>query len=133
MKNRFLKENFYTIKDAQLLYREKNQFSINVLLNPGHEVYKGHFPQMPVAPGVCIIGMIQEILEEHLHRQLFLNEASDIKFIKPVLPREQNEFEIYYTLKFPSDPVVEASVIIKSGDEIFIKLKGKFMVLPSPS
>jgi 3-hydroxyacyl-[acyl-carrier-protein] dehydratase len=133
MKDKFLDGNFYSVTKSEPLTGENNQFSANILLNPDHPVYKGHFPEMPVAPGVALMGMIQEILEGQLHKSLFLSEASDIKFIRLILPGEQTEFTINYSLKFPGEKMIDANINIKSGDQIFIKIRCKFTVVNFPA
>ncbi|MEP7168628.1 MAG: hypothetical protein ABI855_04605 [Bacteroidota bacterium] len=132
METKFLGGNFYSVTKTEPMNKETNQFSANVLLNPDHPVYKGHFPEMPVAPGVALTGMVQEILEGQMHRPLFLSEASDIKFVRLVLPNDQNEYEVSYTLKFPTETIIDAIVVIRSGDQMFIKMRCKFTDVPFP-
>lgn len=129
MNNKFLEGNFYSITKSESFSEEKNHFTVSVALNPAHPVYKGHFPGMPVAPGVAVIGMIQEILEEQLHKRLFMSEASDIKFMKLILPDDQSEFIITYTLKFDDEKEITANVIIKSGEQIFLKVRCKYTIV----
>ena len=33
-------------------------------LNPQHFIYKAHFPGEPITPGVCIMQIAKELLEE---------------------------------------------------------------------
>ena len=129
MNNKFLEGNFYLITKTESFNKEGNPFTVSVALNPGHPVYKGHFPEMPVAPGVAVVGMIQEILEEQLQKRLFMNEASDIKFMKLILPDDQGEFMITYTLKFDDEKKITANVIIKSGEQIFLKVRCKYTIV----
>ena len=55
-----LLESFYTEISSTDLSSE-NKFTAIVELNPEHKIYKGHFPEIPVAPGVTLIQMLQEI------------------------------------------------------------------------
>jgi 3-hydroxyacyl-[acyl-carrier-protein] dehydratase len=129
MNNKFLEGNFYSVTKTESFNEERNHFTVSVALNPSHPVYKGHFPEMPVAPGVAVVGMIQEILEEQLQKRLFMNEASDIKFMKLILPDDQGEFMITYTLIFDDEKKITANVIIKSGEQIFLKVRCKYTVV----
>ncbi len=123
MQSNFLNKNFYSVSGDKSVGETKEKFSVSVLLNPEHEVYKGHFPGMPVAPGVCLIGMIQEILEKKFGKQLFLSEAFEIKFMKPVLPDEKNDFEVNYEIKFLSEQIIESKVTLMSGDQLYMKMR----------
>ena len=51
-----LLDTYFTIKNHN---RIEDTDVIDVELNPQHPVYKGHFPDMPVAPGVCNIQIIR--------------------------------------------------------------------------
>jgi 3-hydroxyacyl-[acyl-carrier-protein] dehydratase len=42
---------------------ENGETVFGISLNPNSTVYRGHFPGMPVAPGVCSIQMIKECVE----------------------------------------------------------------------
>ena len=38
----------------------------NIHLDASHFIYQAHFPDEPITPGVCIIQIAKELLEEHL-------------------------------------------------------------------
>lgn len=78
-----LKNKLYTIADRQH-EGGTTRFSLN--LNAGHEIYGAHFPGEPVTPGVCLVQMAGELLEECLGRKLQLKKAVNVKFLSPVSP-----------------------------------------------
>jgi len=51
-----LLQNFYKIKDSKTT--EKG-FIYSININEKHEVFKGHFPDNPVVPGVCLIQIMK--------------------------------------------------------------------------
>jgi 3-hydroxyacyl-[acyl-carrier-protein] dehydratase len=57
-----------------------------VKLNPEHFIYKLHFPGNPITPGVCLIQMTQEILEQQFRRAFCLVEISNVKFLQTLIP-----------------------------------------------
>lgn len=57
-----------------------------LLINADHEIFKGHFPGMPVVPGVCMVEMIKEILEEVVGKKTNLKKAGTIKFLHVLDP-----------------------------------------------
>lgn len=63
------------------------QASYRIRLNPGHEIYKAHFPEQPITPGVIIVRMAMELLSDALGRKAHLVGAPNIKFSSPLFPR----------------------------------------------
>ena len=51
--------NFYKIKNIEA----GEKYVVNIEMNPAHEIYNGHFPGMPVVPGVCLTQMVKETVE----------------------------------------------------------------------
>lgn len=122
-----LLDNFYT--ETASTYTTENNSSFNCLieLNPEHEIYKGHFPQIPIAPGVCLIQIIKEVLMTKFNSNLTLSEGNNIKFLNLINPKETNCFQIDFTVaKIDKTILVNASYLNK--DKIFIKFKGKFTI-----
>lgn len=62
------------------------KFNALVLFNPAHPLFKGHFPNLPVVPGVCQIQMVTEITGVLLGRSLRLISASHVKFLELLKP-----------------------------------------------
>lgn len=61
-------------------------FQCQVRLNAEHTIYQAHFPGNPITPGVCLLQMATELLEQHYGERLELHTADAIKFRKPVTP-----------------------------------------------
>ena len=43
--------NFYKVTHSEHI--NETDWVVQVMLNPQHAIYSGHFPQQPVVPGVC--------------------------------------------------------------------------------
>ena len=80
-----LKNKLYRITDRQH-DGETARFALQ--LNTSDEIYGAHFPGEPVTPGVCLVQMAGELLEECLGRKLLLKKAVNVKFLSPVSPVE---------------------------------------------
>jgi len=63
-----LLDNFYTILSSES--SDSTIWTIQVKLNPGHPVYQGHFPGHPVVPGVCLLQLIKECVEDIRQQKL---------------------------------------------------------------
>lgn len=123
--NKPLLNNFYT--SASPVVTGQNSFEATIQLNEGHEVYKGHFPGNPVVPGVVMIQIIKEVLENKTNKKLILSEGDNIKFLAPVIPGQQKSLTLQYTLNGETEITANVNCI---GEEItFLKFKGKFKVV----
>lgn len=89
-------DNFYTIQARKLIDTET--LSVTLQLNKEHEVFKGHFPNHPVLPGVAMVQIIKELTEAHHHISLFMQSANRVKFLNLVNPfqHEQLVFQLTF-------------------------------------
>lgn len=120
-----LLENFYTEIASTYTLENSHSFNSTIELNPNHEIYKGHFPQIPVAPGVCLIQAIKEILMAKLQTKLILTEGSNIKFLILINPKETKQFQVDFIVK-RTDSTLDINANYTNNAKIFLKFKGKF-------
>ena len=125
--NHQLLTNFYTEVSSTFLQNAASFNSI-IRLNPEHEVYKGHFPQVAIAPGVILIQTIKEILMNKFQKELRLVEGDNIKFLALINPNETVDFQIDFTVK-KVENVFEVSASYVNNGKSFTKFKGKFKVI----
>jgi len=69
--------NLYNITSQR---NEENQFYAEISINASHEIFTGHFPGQPILPGVCMMQMVREMLEQQVHQKLQVSEAANMKF-----------------------------------------------------
>jgi 3-hydroxyacyl-[acyl-carrier-protein] dehydratase len=117
-----LKENFYTIQEL-----DNNGVAI-LELNAAHQIFSGHFPGQPVVPGVCLMQMVKEVLEERLQLKTRLKQAANLKFISPVDPRATPELQLNLSYGQSEDGLIKASGSMKSGEIVCFKFQGNFVV-----
>lgn len=72
-----LLNNYYTIAGER---NEGGKDIYDIILNPASEIYKGHFPGMPVAPGACNIQMLTECASKVTGKELMIDAVSKCKF-----------------------------------------------------
>src|SRR6187431_1766616 len=65
-----------------------------IQFNTAHSIFEGHFPGQPVVPGVCMIQMIKEIIQERLGVPARLEVADQVKFLTVINPRETGSVKI---------------------------------------
>ena len=83
--------HFYSVKEFNFT---DNQLKAIIELNPAHDVFKGHFPNNPVTPGVCMLQIFKELSEKGLNKKLFIKECSNVKFMALINPETHSVLDI---------------------------------------
>lgn len=91
-----LLNSFYKIIGLEA---KEDQIKTQLQLNPEHPIFKGHFPENPIVPGVCFIQIIKEILQDFYAATILIAKITNLKFLFPVDPREHREIEILLGLE----------------------------------
>lgn len=82
-----LLEDFYEIRKLSNI--DENRIELIVELQKNHDIFKGHFPNYPIAPGVAMLQILKNGLEKHFQTSLQLHSSSQIKFLNLVNPNEE--------------------------------------------
>ena len=123
MTDTFLLNDFYTVESKSKV--DNSTLKASIKLNANHDIFKGHFEQMPVMPGVCQTQLIKELLQEELGKNLTLVLGNNIKFTGMIIPTQHPVFnvEVKYTL-VENKIDVDAQLFFETT--IFTKFKGTF-------
>lgn len=115
-------DDFYHITE---LKKTEDTIQAEIRLNPDHALYKGHFPQQAVVPGVMQIQIVKEILVAELKQELLIREVMVAKYFRPITPQENLvlHINIAYKLSETSDYMIDASIV--KADNTFAKIKAK--------
>ena len=114
----------YTIESQAL----ENRIDSRISIDPNHAVFKGHFPNQPVMPGVCMLQMLEDALSSQFNSRLQLKYVSMMKFIRMWLPTEHAHAQLTVTYQLTSDELRVTACKIFEGDIVFFKFKGLFHV-----
>ncbi|MCX6278823.1 MAG: 3-hydroxyacyl-ACP dehydratase [Bacteroidetes bacterium] len=127
-----LSNNFFNVETLTLSELALNQLQISasILLNPSHQIFKGHFPGNPVVPGVCQIQMIKELIEQAIKKTIRLTESDNIKFLLMINPLEIPRLKLDILIKTLSEKQFTAIATISYESSLFLKFKGKFENIP---
>jgi 3-hydroxyacyl-[acyl-carrier-protein] dehydratase len=117
-----LRDNLYKIKEIN---NANNTIEALIQLIEDNEIFKGHFPDMPVLPGVCQVEICKELLSHQLQKHFVLKEAASIKFLAFITPNEVKELnaKINFTENAAS---CDVNASLYSGEKTFLKLQAKF-------
>lgn len=89
-----LKNQLYQIERQQVA---EESATFDVSLNAGCFIYKAHFPGNPITPGVCIVQIAKELLEEVVSMPLEISEVKDVKFLSILSPVDYQEVSFRFT------------------------------------
>ncbi len=96
--------------------------AVTVEFNPEHVIYKAHFPGHPITPGVCIIQVITEVLEQELGTPLELALVKNLKFISTISPVDDSTVTINLSQVDNSTAgQVKAKGTITAGSKLYTK------------
>ncbi len=119
-------ENFYTVTERKT--EENNSHSFEIKVNKDHEIFKGHFPENPVMPGVCMIQIIKDLTEETTGKKLFMDKCSNVKFTALINPEINAELNLNIVISEDEDGI-KVKNISKFEDTIALKLSAHYKIL----
>lgn len=108
-----------------LLYtvESQSQGNVRIRLLPESPIYAAHFKGMPVTPGACLIQIACELISAETGKVLDIEEASDVRFVHPVLPNETTELTYQFSRPFPVDQPDFWTVHVLSGETLCARMK----------
>lgn len=112
-----LNNNLYKVVD-------RNDNSFRIELNTESLIYKAHFPEQPITPGVCIIQIASELLKILVNRYIDLSEVINSKFLSVINPLETKEV-VYSFSKMTEDrenKTLKITCTVTSGNTVCAKL-----------
>ena len=119
-----LQDNLYTILSQQ---EEAGLPTFQLRLHPEWPIYKAHFPGHPITPGVCIVQMIQELLQRALRRDVTLCKAKNIKYLSIISPEKVSELNVSFTkIEEQPDGSLKVQAQVAAGETIYTKLSATF-------
>lgn len=116
-------EQFYTIT---AIGQDGDSAVAHLELNPAHAVYEGHFPGMPVVPGVCTLMMVKRCAEKISGKKLSYHYIAGCKFLAAILPSVNNRLKLTLTLKETVDGEYAIQAQMYAGETAVLKLKAHF-------
>jgi 3-hydroxyacyl-[acyl-carrier-protein] dehydratase len=118
-----LKEDFFKVLE---LVVEGNKVTSKIEINEKHAIFDGHFPGIPIVPGVCQIQIVNEIASEVLQQPLILKQARNIKFTNVIDPTKNRVIDVDLQIE-NKEEAFSVNALLFSGDSIFLKFKGLFV------
>lgn len=98
----------------------EGKYVCKVKMNAAHNIYSVHFPGNPVTPGVCLVQMVAEMLEQKYSRRFVLSTAVNIKFKRLVSPNDEPSF--VFSKIVTEDGLLKTIVSIEDEQGQFVKM-----------
>lgn len=118
-----LKNNLYTIT-AKHVEKEKMEARYELELIPTSIIYQAHFPGNPITPGVCILQMGKELVEDALQKKLNINFVKNVKFLSVLSPRQCTavNFLLRKMQVMEEGKEVKVQILVEAADEMKAKI-----------
>ncbi|RYZ28378.1 MAG: hypothetical protein EOP49_41505 [Sphingobacteriales bacterium] len=120
-----LLNNFYDISEWT---QEDNKVHAIIHIDPAHDIFKGHFPRQPVVPGVCMVQIVKEMMEQYSEKQLLFNKGHQIKFLQLLVPAKDDAIQVNISAS-EADGIYAVQADFKKNNEAVFKLSGTFKPL----
>ena len=121
--------DFFFLSD---LKKESDSIQASIKINEHHKIFNGHFPGQPIVPGVCMLQMTKEILEDVLKYKIQLHTAEHLKFLAFINPKENNSINIEIQFTRSENNTIKVTSSLYNAETVFFKFKGLFAKKANP-
>lgn len=118
-----LLNDFFHISELQ---REGFEVKAELIINADHKIFEGHFPGRPVVPGVCMMQMVKEIMEQVTGKKTSLSKAPEMKFLVVIDPGQNNRIQAVLKYSMEENGNMHVSATLMKDELIHFKFKGQF-------
>ncbi|KIA98069.1 3-hydroxyacyl-ACP dehydratase [Flavobacterium sp. KMS] len=117
-------KDFYKI--LSLENTNDSKYDAVILVNDKHDVFKGHFPDNPIMPGVCMIQIIKELSETITKSNLMMQTLSNVKFMALINPEVTPELRLELDITTTEDGLVKVKNTTYFNETVALKLSNVY-------
>ena len=117
-------KDFYKVLSEEKTSDSK--YTITILVNEKHEVFKGHFPGNPIMPGVCMIQIIKELTEKITKQTLMIQTLANVKFMALINPEKNSELRLELDITMTEDNLVKVKNTTYFNETVALKLSNVY-------
>ncbi len=100
--------------------------SCRIVFDAAHDIFGGHFPGQPVVPGVCMMEIVKELMQQMLGSTLMMRAAGNVKFLGLITPDVQPVININWK---QTDEGYKVNAAFKNEAAFLFKLDGHYAVI----
>jgi len=115
-------QKIYSIIDSKI---DNNEIIYNIKIDFSHPLFKGHFPNKPILPGVVMCDIIRHLVSDYLDIKVNLSFAKSIKFSKLIIPSNDNNYFVK-TLINTTDGGYNVKSSISKNEIVYFKLNAEY-------
>ena len=104
----------------------ETEYESQIIFDPAHEIFAGHFPGQPVVPGVCLIRIVKDMAGFISGKNVLMKLGSNIKFLHIIDPRQHAEVFLKGSFHYTDGDTLIVSASIFKRETVFLKFKGTF-------
>lgn len=119
-----LLKDFYKVVSIE--NQAENKHLVLIRVNAEHEVFKGHFPGNPIMPGVCMMQIIKELVEQISGSSLFMQSLSNVKFMALINPLNTPELRLELDITMTETDLVKVKNITYFDETLALKLSSVY-------
>ena len=120
-----MKINKKLVYSSLKITEDKDSISYLIEIDFTHPVFQGHFPEKSVLPGVIMCDIVRYLVSDKLGVKVQLVLAKNIKFLKMVVPSENNTYNVKISMVEDQEKY-NIRAIISQNDEIYFKLNAEY-------
>lgn len=121
-------KNFYEITSKEA-NKEEGIFDFQISINSLHPIFKGHFPDNPVMPGVCMLQIIKDLTEEIVNSKLFMQKCVNVKFMALINPEINSVLQLQTSIS-QVEGIVKVKSTTKFGETLALKMSAEYRIMP---
>ena len=114
-----LLNDFYTLFQHDVA---PGSVKAKISINRMHKIFEGHFPGLPIVPGVCMMQIIREVMEITSEKSLKIASADNMKFLSVINPDQNSDVDVAITYTEDGGTFLVAATLF-AGTVTFFKLK----------
>ena len=119
-----IEKKFYTINT--LKDQGAGKYTVSILLNKDHDIFKGHFPGNPVTPGACMIQIIKELTTQIVGFEIMMTSTSNVKFMALINPEVNPELTLELDINADNPTAIKVKNTTSFSETIALKMSNVY-------
>lgn len=119
-----LLKDFYKV--ISLEENDSQKYLAIIFVNEKHEVFKGHFPDNPIMPGVCMMQIIKELTEQITESSLVMQRLINVKFMALINPEATPELRLELDITTTDEGLIKVKNTTYFNETVALKLSSVY-------
>lgn len=120
-----LKDSFYNVQSLEVV---DNNLEANIVIDPKHTIFDGHFPGNPITPGVVQMEIIKELLSVHFGKKANLKTMGNCKFLAILNPNETPQVSVKLSLTTQEDGSIKIAGQLATDKGACLKISAVYLL-----